>query len=56
MTQNNDDDDTLVYDSSVDKLTLWKEILKLRYRVEELEGKVEDLQRIVDSPRFFGEK
>ena len=46
----------LIFDSSVDKLTLWREILKLRNRIEELEGKVEDLQRIVDSPRFFGEK
>ena len=46
----------LVFDSSVDKLTLWREILKLRHRVEELETDVEVLKRLVDSPRFFGEK
>ena len=52
MYQNNDDDDTLVYDSGPSKSTLWQEINKLRDRVRELEHELSQLKK----PSYFGEK
>ena len=51
--QNNDDDDTLIYDSGPSKAMLWKEIVWLRDRVRELEA---DLDKLKMSDRYFGEK
>ena len=52
MYQNDDDDDTLVYDSGQSKLSLWAEINKLRDRVRELEHELSQLKK----PGYFGEK
>lgn len=50
---NNDDDDTLIYDSSVEKPALWAAITKLAERVAELESQLAELKM---SSRYFGEK
>ena len=49
---NNDDDDTLIYDSTLDKTALWQELVKLRVRVDELEEYIDQLRR----NQYFGEK
>jgi hypothetical protein len=52
--QNDDDDDNMVYyDSSVDKAQLWEEIRKLKDRVNELERKLSEFRQ---SNRYFGDK
>lgn len=50
--QNDDDDDTLIYDSGPSKTELWREIVRLRDRIRELEGKVNSLEK----SEYFGER
>ena len=50
--QNDDDDDTMVYDSNQSKTALWQEINKLRDRVRELEHELSQSKK----PSYFGEK
>jgi hypothetical protein len=51
--QNDDDDDTLIYDSGPSKALLWKEILWLRDRVRELESRLYQFEK---SDKYFGDK
>lgn len=43
---NDDDDDTLIYDSGPSKSSLWLEITKLRDRVRELECEIAELKKL----------
>lgn len=52
MKYQNNDDDTLIYDSGPSKTDLWREVVWLRDRVRELESKVNSLEK----SEYFGER